>query len=299
MIKLDVSQLPSCVATLFMLRGAQLPPLQLQENPGRTAKTMLDEVPDDTQLLGCESLADEGMAAAVRGLLYLWNGWLGEGGMYAQAAPERERLYIESLCERHRGNLAAAKSLMQQVGAHPIAVELAEYGKEAIGLGVAPLLKRLGDMIEMAGEWEPFAFIDVWEQARAGKLDPAGVLVVRQLQGRELELLFTHCFENATGTKIAKPQAAPTAPRKRATAQRPVRRHAPLPRQAESTRSTQTKTPAKSMGPQVRKVGVYCPKCRNVIVLPDTRRGTNEKCERCGTTFLVPQEKAAQTPGKK
>lgn len=92
MIKLDTSPSPTHIVTILMLRGAQLPPLQWHVNPNRNAKSELDGIADDKKLLDCDPLADEGMAAAVRALLYLWDGWPAECDMYSQAAPEKERL---------------------------------------------------------------------------------------------------------------------------------------------------------------------------------------------------------------
>ena len=99
MIDLDTAQVAPDVANLLMLRGADLPPFQWQKKPNPAAKEMLDRITEDTALLRQESLADEGMSAAVRALLYLWNGWLVECSMYAQAAPDKERIFLSALCD--------------------------------------------------------------------------------------------------------------------------------------------------------------------------------------------------------
>lgn len=176
---------------------------------------------------------------------------------------------------------------------------MADYAKEAISLRGAPALKRLRDMIELAGEWEPFAFTDLYEQARAGKLDPADESVVRSIQCREFELLFVHCFEAATGKKLAKPESAGPAKR-RPPARARTRRSVQPTRRKESPR-VQQRREKPALRPMVpgSNIGIQCPKCRDTKILSAGRRGTKEKCEKCGTVFIVPQEKQTRHPASK
>ncbi len=204
MIKLDTSQIPPRVAAVLMQRGAQLPPIQWHINPNQSGKRYLDESTDDKTLLGCDPLADDEMAAAVRALLFFWNGWPAESVMHAHLAPDKERGYIDALIKRQAGDSAASKDLLQKISEHPIYKPLGDYATEEIGLSVAPGLKRLREVIAFGELWEPYAYADVYEQARAGQLDPAGERVVRSLQCREFELLFAYCLEAATGRKLAR-----------------------------------------------------------------------------------------------
>ncbi len=71
MIKLDPAQLPPRVTAAVLARGTDLPSLEWHKHPNRAARTALDAIPNDTELLGRESLTNVPMAAAVRALLYL------------------------------------------------------------------------------------------------------------------------------------------------------------------------------------------------------------------------------------
>lgn len=204
MIKLDLSRLPPSIVSILMRRGTELPPLQWHVNSNRLAKQTLDETHDYRELLHAEDLEDEGMAAAVRGLLYIWAGWLTDAQQAAKTAPEKERLYISALATRHAGKSETSKALFQKAGGHPIYKPLGHFAAQEIGLSVAPDLKRLRRVIDFGGSWEPYAFSDVYEETRVGKLDPAGERIVRSLQCCEFELLLTHCYEAATARRLAR-----------------------------------------------------------------------------------------------
>jgi hypothetical protein len=204
LISLDLSPLPPGVVTILMQRGIRLPPLQWHLNPNRPAERKLAEIVDDCELLGCDPLADAGMAAAVRALLYFWNGWPAEACQCAQTAPEKERTFVSALVARQAGEAAGSKSLFQKMNGHPIFKPLRDFAAGEIGLSVAPGLKRLRELIAFGELWEPYAFGDVYEETRAGKFDPAGERVVHSLQCREFELLLIHCLEAATGQELEK-----------------------------------------------------------------------------------------------
>ncbi|MEE8384934.1 MAG: hypothetical protein V3S01_03345, partial [Dehalococcoidia bacterium] len=124
MLNLDLSQLPSEMTALFMQRGSGLPPLHWPSYANRIAKATLDEI-DDAKLFRRSNLADESMGAAVRALLYLWSGWPDDCKMQAQAAPEKERIYLDSLIAQQGDEAEQAKTLLQQLDSHPIHKPLA------------------------------------------------------------------------------------------------------------------------------------------------------------------------------
>ena len=116
MIELDPSQFAPEITYLLMQQHAALPPLQWHLKPCRAAKQSLDAIADDTDLCARSSLADEESGAAVRALLYLWNGWPAECAMYAQGAANDDRLYISALNERMAGRAAEAKTVLSELG---------------------------------------------------------------------------------------------------------------------------------------------------------------------------------------
>ncbi len=297
MIKLEMSQLPERVSTALVLRGAHLPPLQWSTNPSRAAGTLLGESASLPKLICRETVADEAMASAVLAMLYLWNGFVDDCRQIVQSAPDGERIYVLALCDRHTGEVSDAKTQLQQLETHPIYPDLIEFTKEEIEGDVAPLLKRFRDMLEFAGEWEAFTFLDVYGQARLGKLDHASELIVRRIQCREFELLLVHCLEAAAGEPIAKiqqPKPVKRKPPPRPPTRRTPRRPEPA---AASPGPAKDPPPPKPRSPS-SKVGVLCPKCREMRVVPAARRGTPTQCGKCGTRFMVPGTQAAPTTGQ-
>lgn len=295
MVKLDPSELPPPVARALLARGTQVPPLAWHEQPNRAAKSALDELKTDAALMGREAVASAEMAAAARALLYLWNGWPAEAAMYAHGAAEREQQFIHALTERQAGAYPAAKSAWQQVGEHPIFAELAAFAQQAIPAKSSGPLKRLRDVIEFAGQWEPHLFTDLCDQAASGKLDLAGEELVRRLQCCELELLLVHCCEAAIGAKLRRtrapaPRAAAPPPRRPATPP-------PAPTRPELT-SDGPRKPRPVLKPVELEsgIGIACPKCRAVKMVPESRRGSTDICPKCKTVFQVPARPAPSRP---
>lgn len=299
MIKLNVSLLPSDIANLLMLRGAAVPPLLWQNSANRVAKDLLDQAADDTALFLRAALADEAMSTAIRAMLYLWNGWHGECELYAEGAPDEERLYLGIFRQRQLGCSAEAKTLLQQLGEHPIYPALAKYATEAIGLGTDPALKRLKDVIEMGESWEPFIFSDLFAQSQVGKFCDATQEIIRGLQSVEFELLFVHCYEKATGEPLARPEPAGQAPARK----RPVRstraravargRQPPTDKPKEGEPVEADGFPKLLSAGEFSGVGVLCPRCGYMSVVPEERRGARHQCPKCKVNFLVPQKSPA------
>jgi len=227
----------------------------------------------------------------VRAMLYLFSGWRGECDMFAQASPVRERAYLTALSLRQAGRPHEAKEALQQFETHPIYPSLAAFAIKAIGPGTDQALVRFKQIVELGEAWEPFAFIDLYEQARAGKLTSAPTTTVREIQCREFELLFTHCYEAATGAAFPKEHADTTAPKKRVRKpQRPASQK-PIPKKPNRP------APQGHAEPAIRRVphkpgtaGFSCPECNQVHVLLEQHRGTKHQCSKCGVTFLLPQK---------
>lgn len=237
------------------------------------------------------------MGGAVRAALYLWNGWFAECAMYAQAAPEKEQLYLSALCERQLGHTNECKAILQQLEDHPVFGLLSEYSLEIIGLGSDPPLKRFKGVLELGGTWEPFAFVDLYEQARMDKLCHPTKRIVCSMQCREFELLFAHCYEAATGRPLPRKAAVTT-----------VARRKPKPRPKERATCTPTpETNAANSKPEgtlkrtLKKkepvVGVACPKCDQKMVFPESHRGQKVKCRKCDAVLLIPRKTDSVSAG--
>lgn len=292
MINLDLTKLAPEIVALLVRRGSGLPSLAWHDRNIPPAKSALDQI-DDTQLFDSAALADEGMVAAVRAMLYLWNGWPDDCKMYAQAAGQSERHLLTGICDRQAGNAVAAKNAFQQIDGHPIFASLASYLLEVIGVKADARVRRFVDIVKLGETWEPFAFIDLFEQVRAGKLCKAAEEAVRSVQCREFELLFNHCYQGATGHSVEaeqRPAAGARPKRDLRRTRRPIR----------PPRNTSTPFAAKPAGPAKRPlvsppsmvIGVLCPKCATMKRVAKTARGKRVRCDKCGTGFVVPRAKA-------
>ena len=144
------------------------------------------------------------MAAAVRALLYLWNGWIDESSMYVQGARPEESIFIIALGERHHGRADQAKAFFQQLNDHPIYSDLVKTANELIGPSPDESLKRFSEILKSNGAWEPFAFNDLYEQTRVDDTKITVGEFVREMQRQEFALLFGHCYEAVADEDILK-----------------------------------------------------------------------------------------------
>ncbi len=202
-MEFDHSRLSPKASAIFLLRGTALTPLRWFEHGNNNARATLEDL-SDTQLFAPHNIADPPMALLLRGLLYLWHSLPEEAPMVAAGAPDPELNYLTGLVQRHMGKPNEAKATFQKIESHPVYETIAPKALEMMGLGVDPAIKRVADIIRMNEAWEPFAFIDLYEQAREEQLPGASVELVRELQQYEFMLLLRHCYLNACGVDIAK-----------------------------------------------------------------------------------------------
>ena len=290
-MELDTSHLPPRITTALMLRGVQLPSLQWQVNPNKTAKNLLDEGIANSELFGVETLADEEMGAAVRALLYAWNGWPEDARQWIQKAPDREKAYIEGLIERQHGRPAESKVQFQITEDHPVYKPLAESAPKVIDDTKSGHLKRLRDVIAFVEQWEPFVFVDVFELALEGQLSEDDVQVIRTIQSREFEELFKHCYQAAVGRELKKTEAPSINIQKKRKPTAPVHRPAPSP----IPKDTGAKLNPAASKPMFRPgldVVVVCPHCGAQNKTTQDRRGTIQSCCKCRASFKVPSKTA-------
>jgi len=293
MLDFDLSKVPVEIAQLLMPHGSGRRPLQWQEQQNPLARKILDEV-DDAKLFGGLAIKDEGMGAAVRSLLLLWSGWPGEANMLAQIAGPAERHYIPALCERQHAHRDRAKELFREMGGHPIYEPLGQYALQILRPEADEALQRVRDIIELNKEWEPHAFIDLYEQARTGDLSPVAWQLVGDLQTKEFELLFSYCYQEATGQSIVRRRVISEVEERKREAEY---RHRMVVRQKKTQRASQTRseprpTKQKTDAPRTEpKAKILCPQCEHMMFVPESARGKKSKCLKCDAIFLVPTKK--------
>jgi hypothetical protein len=298
MTELDLSRMAPAVSAMLGLRGAETPPLHWCEHPNRAAKKELDSL-QEAGLFAPHKVSDSSMGAAVVALLYLWNGWADECRMYGQGAPTQERLYLGVLCDRQQGRPTGAKEALREVGKHSIYPALAKAARSRIKACSDDAVMRFRDILNLDDGWEPFAFIDMFEQVQAGKVGYEGEMALRDLMCEEFRLLFAHCYKGATGREV-KAQQSPAwarSPRKRSSrssrkgSQQSSEPSKDDPSQSDSKRSKSRQDAGQKKPPE--KVRVMCPRCRHVIVVLDSLCGRMVTCGQCQTPFVVPRMTAA------
>lgn len=301
---IDVSDLTPVVASLVKASSAERPDLDWHTHPARYAKDKLDRL-EDTDLLGGSAPAGGSkMVSGLRALLYLWNGWPTEAAMFAPKAPDLERRYILGLRERQLGLADKAKATFEGL-THPIFPELRQAALAAMDQGTDPILVRYREFLNLYGKWEPKLFVDLVEAGRSDRLSEEAHAVARLIQVREFELLFRHCYQQATAQAIRRPQPEQPedemAQRKRIRKMRENRRRegggGVAPSKAgssdKSAPTAHVKPKDASADATPQHVTVGCPKCGHVGSYPGSARGKKAKCSECAAVFTLPSKPGA------
>lgn len=300
----DLSKVSVEIAKLLMSRGTGIPSLQYGSQQNLMAKKSLDAM-DNPRLFGDVGIRDPRQATAVRALLYLYTGWA-EGAIECAApAGGFEQAFISAIAERHLAHTDAAKKWLQKTEADLFFASIYERAQQMLRSEADSQVKRFRDILEMNKSWEPFAFVDLFEQARNGKLSPVGEQAVCKLQDIEFELILSHCFLGATGRAILKRRVISEADEqrreqeyRRRMAERRDReerqRKAAEAKKVQEATSAKPKAPAAP--PAVPKAKVLCPKCNTVVFVDEKLRGKAARCFKCNTAFRVPHKKTDGKP---
>jgi len=200
----DPNNYPPLIGRWIMCKGSELPPLQWTQRANRLGAQQLCKL-KPAQLLEDSKLTDVQTGSCILAGMMLWNGLVNVAEALCQQLEGTEARYWQAMAVRHRARPAEAKQLCQQVKQHPIHAPLAAESLEIIGLGTESTLGRFGQILKQQGDWEPHAFVDLYESARLKETPAATEKVVRELQRLEFFLLLDHCITPANG----KPDAAP------------------------------------------------------------------------------------------
>lgn len=140
---------------------------------------------DDADLFG-GAIVDGPMAAAVRSALLLWNDALDESHTLSQDLHSATGSYLHGIMHRREPDYGNGKYWFNRVGSHELFPTVGDSAS-----AYAPL--------SMSGNWDPFAFIDLCEDAAHGRLADDVVAALKELQRDEMKLLLEYCFKKATG----------------------------------------------------------------------------------------------------
>ena len=130
------------------------------------------------------------MAAACLAGLWLRFDCLDESHRISQDIETPTGSYWHGIMHRREGDFGNAKYWFRRVGEHPVFEPLGAAARELAGQR-PPRAARF--LAEQPG-WDPFAFVDLCQQAvAAAELGPLAVAV----QQREWELLWDFCYRGA------------------------------------------------------------------------------------------------------
>jgi hypothetical protein len=113
--------------------------------------------------------------------LWLWHDFLDESHRLSQEIDTAEGSYWHAIMHRREPDYSNAKYWFRRVGKHPI---------------YEPLAKAAGELAP-GGTWDPFKFVDLCEAIAGGQAHSEQL--ARQVARSEWQLLFDHCFRQATG----------------------------------------------------------------------------------------------------
>ncbi len=164
-----------------LLRRAPLNPLDAGR-PDAAARPLLAALSDAS--FGPRAARRPDAAAACRAGLWLRFNFLDESHKIIQEIATPEGSFWHGILHRREPDASNAAYWFRRIGNHPVFEPLARAASE-LGL-------RLD-----AARWDPFAFIDLCEKHRGtgGEQET----LIRQVQRREWELLFDHCWRQAFG----------------------------------------------------------------------------------------------------
>jgi hypothetical protein len=159
--------------------------------PARQAEARLAALSPEGLFAG-RKVADKDMARCCLAGLWLYLDFFDESHAVSQDVATAEGSYWHGLLHRREPDFFNAKYWFRRVGDHPIFAPLRDEAARLAADGPAA-----GRGLAARAGWDPFAFVDLCEAARSGKPDLARLC--QQVQQREWELLFDHCYRAAAG----------------------------------------------------------------------------------------------------
>ena len=190
MNKPDVNTYASAVAAV--LGEQRLMPLG-PGSPNLPVKPKLDALTPEA-LFVRQAIRDKEMARACLAGVWFYHDFLDESHTISQSIESPSGSYWHGILHRREPDFENAKYWFRRVGKHAVFEPLCEAGRELASAEKVPGPARF---LATQPAWDPLAFVDLCEACLAGS-SPC-TLLCRQIQQREWELLFDHCYRHAAG----------------------------------------------------------------------------------------------------
>jgi hypothetical protein len=168
------------------------------------ARDRLDKLSVETAFAHAK-VVDRLMATCCVSAVWLLHDCLDESHTISQGIDTPSGSFWHGIMHRREGDFSNAKYWFRRVGRHEVFAALgtaaaALAAKHSSGEGDSPILLRgLSNIgtVPGAGDWDPYAFVDLCQSAACGQRDAESLC--RAVQQAEWELLFDHCYRAAVG----------------------------------------------------------------------------------------------------
>jgi len=172
-----------------LLREERLQPLG-PGSPNQAAKERLAKL-DVSSAFVAAGVRDRDMASCCCAALWLYHDFLDESHKLSQEIATPTGSYWHGLMHRREPDYGNSKYWFRRVGEHPVFEPLHQAAAELAGA------EPQAAFLRTQKAWDPFAFIDLCEEA--AKRRGSSEAVCRKIQQREWQLLFDYCYRQALG----------------------------------------------------------------------------------------------------
>jgi len=145
-------------------------------------------------LIPGEAYLNRPYVEACRAGLWLYHDFLDQAHEVSQELDDAAGAYWHAIVHRREPDPSNSKYWLRRVGKHAIFPAL---WAESLALAEEHSQRNVARLLEVSGEWDPFAFVDLCAEVQRG--DPSQQALCEAIQLREWELLFGDCYTRATG----------------------------------------------------------------------------------------------------
>ena len=161
--------------------------------PNTAVRPELATLTVETAFAG-QRVVDLSAARCCLSALWLWHDFLDESHTISQDIHTVEGSYWHGIMHRREPDYGNAKYWFHRVGNHPVFEPLA---KAAASFAEKSPLDAPAEYLRSQSDWHPLRFVDLCEAIARGRSKCE--TLARQVARLEWQLLFDHCYHQATG----------------------------------------------------------------------------------------------------